>query len=182
MVVFIDTLREYNDPDTPAKVRSVHSSTFSSSTLQERRDAVLEDIRVVHEISMQDFIEALLPELPEGIIPEQVLAAVKEDSNPLSTFFNFTQTKEDKAYEPFASLFTTLVEKATNISNRPPTFAYIAKPSNAPSVPGRESKHRPDALVYKKGTSWESYFNIGPTWEYKKVEGDAAVNDVSEAH
>lgn len=68
--------------------RLSHSSKFNDGTLEDRREAVLWDARCVYEVAVNDFIDILLPTLPEEVDVGQVFAAVtKEGSNDPWTAF-----------------------------------------------------------------------------------------------
>lgn len=167
---------------------SVHSSAFRNGPLDSKRKAIIKDLGRACNIGLDEFIEAYLPRLPNGI-NDEALDKITGDMNKAKAkrkSFAYTPLASklsENNFAPLKPLYDNMVKRARPHAKKEPTFDFVLEPNVAPKTNGRPTKTRPDGMGVERGapTSPYSHYNIAWCEEHKLRAGDEDVQDVSSA-
>ena len=177
-------------PDTPNAQRV--TSSFRTSTLEAlQRNALMHGTQSKTEVSLDDFINTSLPNLPMGLniadVHRRMSTKVwKKFSSPPAT----NPDAEDTIFGHLTPLFNAMV-KAAKASLRTKKgkekmaldleerWSLITEPKVTPNIKERCTTIKPDALFRRSNSKSFSYYDIALTAEFKKRGGIGDSLDVS---
>jgi hypothetical protein len=182
--------------ETPVYSKSVHGSLpYQSGKLNDAKLAVLNDLgQHVPEVTFQDFLDYLAPSQPTFNL-EATMETLKADPEGIipatgrwKAFDSDPKDKsrlEDVVFAPIPNIFDTVVRAIianSDLTSTHVSVLFLQNPSIAPTSSARQNATRPDGyMVLKEGfkeghVSWD---NILLSCEYKRMDGENQLNDVS---
>ncbi|KAL5483150.1 hypothetical protein ACEPAI_8379 [Sanghuangporus weigelae] len=182
--------------ETPARPRSVHSSSYWDGTLGEKRLMLLEELGyAIPEIGVNPFINFILPPLKHGIDVGAIISSLRSNKvigeNGRWTTFPYdpgSSKNENIVFQPLEDVFTQVVEAASHqVSGLAQTFVLRLLPNDVPQSE-RASKTRPDGCVVLKeaedlGQEADNivyrWYDFALTCEFKLRDTDEKRDDVS---
>ncbi|KAL5485717.1 hypothetical protein ACEPAI_6758 [Sanghuangporus weigelae] len=180
--------------ETPAKPRSIHSSSYREGTLDERRFTVLEELSfAIPEVPLILFLESLLPPLNNGFDIDAILESLKDQVIIAANgrWAAFPQDPrslkgENTIFSPLEDIFSKVVETAIQqASALNPTFVLRLLPNAVPESE-RGSTTRPDGFAVVKEAEDRNqegnavvyrWYDIALTCEFKLLDTDAKRDD-----
>ncbi|KAL5476495.1 hypothetical protein ACEPAI_3352 [Sanghuangporus weigelae] len=188
------TCHQRGTKETPAKPRSIHSSSYWEGTLDERRLTVLEELSfTIPEVPLILFLESLLPPLNNGIDIDAILESLKDQEIIAANgrWAAFPQDPrslkgENTIFSPLEDIFSKAVETAIQqASALNPMFVLRLLPNAVPESE-RGSTTRPDGFAVVKETEDRNqegnavvyrWYDIALTCEFKLLDTDAKRDD-----
>ncbi|KAI0942787.1 hypothetical protein AcV7_010360 [Taiwanofungus camphoratus] len=158
-----------------------HTSTASYVTgnLNQGRTALLIDIgESVPQISIESFLNNILPPLPEEVDVDEVIAKLKKQghitrSNRWRAFTvdpRHSRLTEDKAFDPLKEISNAIVKATAKLTRADYVLELQNNPNVIPSSYTRSSKTRPDGcLILRRRGDAIRWADIGLSCEYKKL-------------
>ncbi|KAI0943406.1 hypothetical protein AcW1_002575 [Taiwanofungus camphoratus] len=158
-----------------------HTSTASYVTgnLNQGRTALLIDIgESVPQISIESFLNNILPPLPEGVDVDEVITKLKKQghitrSNRWRAFKvdpRHSRLMEDKAFDPLKEISNAIVKATAKLTGADNVLDLQNNPNVIPSSYTRSSKTRPDGcLILRRRGDVIRWADIGLSCEYKKL-------------
>ncbi|KAI0943401.1 hypothetical protein AcW1_002572 [Taiwanofungus camphoratus] len=158
-----------------------HTSTASYVTgnLNQGRTALLTDIgESVPQISIESFLNNILPPLPEGVDVDEVIAKLKKQghitrSNRWRAFKvdpRRSRLTEDKAFDPLKEISNAIAKATAKLTRADNALELQNNPNVIPSSYTRSSKTRPDGcLILRRRGDAIRWADIGLSCEYKKL-------------
>ena len=152
----------------------------------------MEDVRSKTEVSLDDFIETFVPNLPEHLELTHVLrrmndiGAWKVFSSPPA----ITPMSEDKTFKQLTRLFDEMVKAAQfawmSMGTKCPKQRWnlVTEPTITPNTNERPTSIKPDALFHRTEDSDSksfTFYDIAFTAQFKKLGGKANTLEVSPA-
>ena len=173
--------------DTPARPRAVRGSEYQSSDLENRRRLTMQDIVHVCEITSEQFIKLLVPQLPYGVDVDAICREM-DGRNLWQTHFASdpadSNENETATFKHLDTLFNEMCSIATRemITVKDQQFC-LQTAGNAPLETNViKCTSNPDVAFVKCNSPHStplSWYNIAFPLEFKKKDELAGVDDVS---
>lgn len=163
------------------------SAPFRNGELEESCDAILEDLKHACEITLDEYVIALLPRLPPDIDVTHVFQSIQANQPKLWTPFDVAPASSGRAenaiFKELKPLIDGMVGTARQMTTSEPTFSFVFEPypNSTPRAAERPSTFRPDGLLVTKDapSAPYSFYNTGLTLEFKRFLQQKTKADVS---
>ena len=157
------------------------------------RKAHWDDLQCKTEVSLDEFIKIFVPDFPEGL---EVTSDVAEQITNTRAWNNFIspsrdEGNEDDVFKRLVPIFDNMTVQARNHwGNRCPSqkwFLLLTDPTFTPYASESASRFKPDAHMYRKGSSKTSsrakstFYDMAFPAVFKKRSGNAELVDVCPA-
>ncbi|KAI0942788.1 hypothetical protein AcV7_010360 [Taiwanofungus camphoratus] len=165
--------------ETPAIAKHTSTASYVTGNLNQGRTALLIDIgESVPQISIESFLNNILPPLPEEVDVDEVIAKLKKQghitrSNRWRAFTvdpRHSRLTEDKAFDPLKEISNAIVKATAKLTRADYVLELQNNPNVIPSSYTRSSKTRPDGcLILRRRGDAIRWADIGLSCEYKKL-------------
>ncbi|KAI0922904.1 hypothetical protein AcV5_009769 [Taiwanofungus camphoratus] len=155
------------------------TASYVTGNLDQGRTALLIDIgESVPQISIESFLNNILPPLPEEVDVDEVIAKLKKQghitrSNRWRAFTvdpRHSRLTEDKAFDPLKEISNAIVKATAKLTRADYVLELQNNPNVIPSSYTRSSKTRPDGcLILRRRGDAIRWADIGLSCEYKKL-------------
>ncbi|KAI5116304.1 hypothetical protein M0805_004645 [Coniferiporia weirii] len=166
--------------DTPPKARSVDQSSYRTGTLDDRRNAVIEDLgHAIPETDLQFFLENILPPLRNGFNPAGIVNSLGEDGDIINGYWKLFEKEpkdmpehESTVFKRLGSLFDTIVQAVNRKSHTHSQTLTLCMESTLTPYSEKDSTNRPDGFMVLKDAEGTrlSWYDLGLTMEVKKFD------------
>ncbi|KAJ7177991.1 hypothetical protein C8R46DRAFT_942924 [Mycena filopes] len=183
--------------ETPRKAPLATNSDYQSGNLDTRRAAVLKHIGLhVPEVSTEFFLRSFIPPVSSAHVDQVETRLgkgkhlVNLDGQRRWSAFELNPSempdREDKAFAPFDSIWSSIVRMGEKVLQKSPTLAFGQNPDHIP-VSDRDELARPDGqctfldpdtkkVLDDLGISHSYYANV-VLWELKKHSNEKDTSD-----
>ncbi|KAI0922896.1 hypothetical protein AcV5_009763 [Taiwanofungus camphoratus] len=155
------------------------TASYVTGNLDQGRTALLIDIgESVPQISIESFLNNILPPLPEEVDVDEVIAKLKKQghitrSNRWRAFTvdpRHSRLTEDKAFDPLKEISNAIAKATAKLTGADNVLDLQNNPNVIPSSYTRSSKTRPDGcLILRRRGDAIRWADIGLSCEYKKL-------------